>query len=341
MKSLNETYSSSHGNTHETVADLVFCALVVLVLFVVTLAVEVSQRVRASLITTEAIPVVEVVEQIETLTPEEVKELSERLQKQQSEMEAQRTRMVEQEQQLQALRSQISSQENVLTNKLAALAGEQRFTGATEPAVVQMAYDYKKDRFIFVRRKEFDNAMTRKSGESDLAFIVRRKSELVDLALLCRTQRYFTTEETNRIYAGFSLYKQINPSQDSYSISSERMGVSFGPSLSGYIAGDVDLPSYAATEIENAVNGNFNVTGSESDGMYPSVIVHVNENDQTVVINGVTLSAKDFKDVLLAIGGRGVMLDFAGYTGKAPDWLVENVLTPTGYIGKTPKVPSN
>ena len=63
---------------------------------VVTLAVEVSQRVRASLITTEVIPVVEVVEQIETLTPEEV--------------------------------------------------------------------------------------------------IVRRKSELVDLALLCRTQRYFTTE---------------------------------------------------------------------------------------------------------------------------------------------------
>ena len=53
------------------------------------------------------------------------------------------------------------------------------------------------------------------------------------------------------------------------------------------------------------------------------------------------LSAKDFKDVLLAIGGRGVMLDFTGYTGKAPDWLVENVLTPTGYIGKTPKVPSN
>jgi len=102
MKSSNETYASSHGNTHETFADLVFSALVVLVLFVVTLAVEVSQRVRASLISTEVVPVVEVVEQIETLTPEGVKELSERLQKQQSEMEAQRRRMADQEQQLSA-----------------------------------------------------------------------------------------------------------------------------------------------------------------------------------------------------------------------------------------------
>jgi len=341
MKSLNETYASSHGNTHETFADLVFCALVVLVLFVVTLAVEVSQRVRASLISTEVVPVVEVVEQIETLTPEEVKELSERLQKQQSEMEAQRRRMANQEQQLQTLRSQVSSQENALVMKLAALAGEQRFTGATEPATLQMAYEYKKDRFIFVRRKEFNNAMTKKSGESDLAFIVRRKSELVDLALLCRTQRYFTVEETKRLYAGFSLYQQINPTENSYAISNEQIGITYGTSFSGYIAGDANLPSYAETEIENAINGIFEYIGSESDGMYPSVLVHVNGNDQSVVINGVTLSAKDFKDVLLAIGGRGVMLDFTGYTGKAPDWLVENVLTPTGYIGKTPKVPSN
>jgi len=341
VKSFNEAYSSNNHGTHETFADLVFCALVVLVLFVVTLAVEVSQRVRASLITIEPVAVVEVVESVETLSPEEVKELSERLQRQKSEMEAQRQRLAAQEQQMQELRSRISGQEGVLANRLAALAGEQRFTGATEPAVLQAAYDYKKGQFIFIRRKEFKHATTQKSGESALEYALRLKRELVDLALLSRQQRYYTPDEANRIYAGFSLYRQINPSEQSYSVSREQLGVNYAIGLSGYIAGDVDLPNYAKLEIENAMNNNFNELGEDSDGMYPSVRIDVQAGDETVVINGVKLSAKDLKDLLLAIGGRGVMLDFTGYSGVAPPWLVEQVLTPTGYVGKTPKLPSD
>lgn len=339
MKSLSETYTSTHSGTHETFADLVFCALVVLVLFVVTLAVEVSQRVRASLVVVEPVPVVEVVEQIESLSPEEVKELSERLQKQKSEMESQQERLVAQERQLEELRSRITSQGDVLTNKLAALSGEQRFTGATEPAGLQMAYDYKKDRFIFIRRKEFHHASTRLSGESDLVFLVRNQKEFIDLALASRKQRFYTSEEVNRTYEAFSLYVQINPTEQSYSVSKERLNVSYSNGLSGYIAGDAELPAYATKEVADAINGNFNRTGVDSEAMYPSVLVEVQDRNQSVSINGVQLSAKDFKDILLAIGGRGVMLDFKGYTGAAPTWLIEEVLTPTGYIGKTPKLP--
>ena len=338
MKALSDSHGSTNTNTYETFADLVFCALVVLVLFVVTLAVEVSQRVRSNLVVTDVVPAVEVVERVETLSPEEVKSLSERLQKQKIEMDSQRRRLQTQEQQLQYLRSRISGQVNSLSNKIAALAGEQRFTGATEPAILQLAYNYKVDRFVFVRRKEFTNATTRKSGESDLAYSLRQQAELARLAVLSRTQRHFTPDETTAIYAGFSLYKQINPTERSYSVTSERLGVNYSSGLSGYIAGDADLPSYAIDKIENAMNQNFNETGPDSNLMYPSALVQVQGNTQTVVINNVVLSAKDFKDILLAVGGRGVMLDFVGYTGAAPEWLIEQVLTPTGYIGKTPKL---
>lgn len=114
----------------------------------------------------------------------------------------------------------------------------------------------------------------------------------------------------------------------------------YGTLLSGFISGDTSVPNYAAEEIEDAVNSLYSRTGDEFDAMYPSTLVDVDDANQRVTINGVRLSAKDFKDLLLAIGGRGVMLDFTGYSGAAPQWLLEQVLTPTGYTGKTPKLPS-
>ena len=50
MKSLSDQYTSTHGESSDTFADLMFCALVVLVLFVLALAIEISQRVRAELV---------------------------------------------------------------------------------------------------------------------------------------------------------------------------------------------------------------------------------------------------------------------------------------------------
>ena len=339
MKSLSENYAASHSSTHETFADLVFCALVVLVLFVFTLAVEVSQRVRADIVSKQPVPEVEAIDNIETLSPEEVKELSEKLQKQQQEMESQRQRMLAQETELQQYRSQIANQEAAVANKMAALSGEQRFTGATEPARLTLAYEYRDDRYIFIRKKEFDHATTQQSGESNLQFNIRSRTEQVELALQARAQRAYDKSEALKIYSAFSQYRQINATESSYDLSVERMGISYGTTLSGYIAGDADLPSYASDEVESAIQEIYFEAGPVSEAMYPSVTVEVLKNQKRVVINGVVLSAKDFKDILLAIGGRGVMLDFSGYDGPAPEWLTEEVLTPTGYIGKTPKLP--
>lgn len=339
MKSLSDHYTSSQSNTHETFADLIFCAFVVLLLFVLTLSIEVSQRVRSKVIA-EVKPV-ETVENIEYMTPEQVSKLSERLQKQQAEMAAQRARMIEQQAAIEDLQSRIRSQSASVQNKLAAMSGEQRFTGATEPASVLVAYEYDQDKFIFVRRKEFNHATTRVTGESDVGYALRSLQESVAIALKSRQQRYYSADEANRIYSAFSQYWQINPTDEQYTVATEKLGVTYAVRLSAFIAGDEDVSDVAQAEIEEAIANNLNDPGIESDAMYPSTTIEVLPNLQRVSINGVVLTSKDFKDVLLAFGGRGVMLDFIGYDGPAPEWLVEEVLTPTGYVGKTPKVPSD
>jgi hypothetical protein len=331
VKSLNDRYVESHANTHETFADLIFCALVVLVLFIMMLAVEVSQRVRAANV---QLVEVEKAEDVTSLNAEEVEELSKRLQQQRAELEAQSREIAQ-------LRQEAAAQAAVVGNRIAALNGEQRFTGATEPAQLLVAYDYRKNRFAFVRRKEFDHATTQLTGESALAFALRRTRELVDLALLTREQRFFTADEASKIYAAFTTYQQINPTRVGYTISTERIGVSYSVGLSAYIAGDQEPPAYAKEEVEQAVQDNFETTGRDSEAMYPSATVKVLPDVRRIVINDVVLTPREFKDVLLSTGGRGVMLDFEGYDGPAPKWLVEEVLTPTGYVGKTPKLPGS
>lgn len=339
MKTLSENYASSHSSTHETFADLVFCALVVLVLFVVTLAVEVSHRVRANIVSKEAIPEVPKVENIDTMSPDEVKKLVEQLRSQQQELESRRQRMLAQETELQQYRQQLASQESQVASRMAALNGEQRFTGATEPAQMVLAYDYREAKYLFVRKKEFEHATTRLSGESNLEYNVRSREEMVQLALATRKQRYYTEEEMKRLYSAFTQYRQINATASSYSLSTERIGISYGTLISGYIAGDADLPRSASDLVENAIYTIYQNAGPESEAMYPAVKVKVFPNQQRLEINGVVLTPQDFKDLLLAIGGRGAMLDFEGYSGAAPGWLTDQVLTPTGYIGKTPKLP--
>ncbi len=211
MKSFSDKYSETHHNTHETFADLIFCAFIVLLLFVLTLVIEVSQRVRASSLPPPQVEPIEVVENASSLSPEEIEELSKKLKVQQNEMNAQRERMAQQQAEIERLNSQVREQASVVQNQVAALQGEQRFTGATEPASIMFAFDYKKDRYVFVRQKEFDHAVTSFSSESAYEHSLRRTKELVALAIKTRDQRFYSEFEANQLCEAISEYRQINP----------------------------------------------------------------------------------------------------------------------------------
>ncbi|MCC7335635.1 MAG: hypothetical protein IT422_11085 [Pirellulaceae bacterium] len=326
MRSLSENYRESHANTHETFADLVFCALVVLILFVLALTVEVSQRVRAA--TAAMKPVEEVVaDDMVDMTPEEIQELARKLQQQQAE--------------LAKLRSETAASSSKVRGQLAAMAGEQRFTGAREPAAFSVAYNYKTQRYHFVPSKDLNHADRRESGESDIAYLIRKRQELAEIALAARQTRAFTRGEVQRIFTAMSQYKVVTPTTSSYKIDDDRVGLYYHVLLCEYIAGDVSSDEDHEAVIVDAILAMGEHVGPPNEDMYPRCVIHVDQQTQQLTLGGVQLHPLDLRTILLSVEGRGLMLDFEGYDDQAPKWLYEQVLAPAGYVGKTPKAPAS
>jgi hypothetical protein len=322
MKSLSDAYQESHGNTHETIADLTFCALVVLVLFILALVVEVSQRVRADQIA--AAPVQQVKEEeLVQMSPEELATLSRQLR--------------EQQQAIAELKSKLASSAEQLENNLAAMAGEQRFTGAREPAALSVCYDYDAKRYYFVPSRAMAHADRRQSGESTGEYVSRKTKELVKMALDARKTRGFTLGEAIALYKALTQYDEVVETDAGFQIQVSEVGVYYHVMLSQYIAGDTSGDHEA--EVEAAIHLFSRQRGKHKEGLYPECTCLVNAVDKTIEINGVLLSPADFRTILLSVSGRGLMLDFQGYSGKAPQWLYDEVLMPSGYVSKTPKLP--
>ena len=334
MKSLNEHYSSNHGSSQETFSDLMFCALIVLVLFIMALTIEVSNRVRADRVP-EVAKVIEVDQkELSTMTKEEVAELSQKLQRQQHEMTQLREKLKDSA-------ARITSQKNQVSNKLAAFQGEQRFTGAREPASLSMAYDYSKGGFHFISSRESNHATRHNSGETNSQFRLRQTKEFVAIALKTRKQRSYSKSDAIAIYKAFSTYKEVEPSLKSYRIVDSVVGISYVTTLSGYVAGDTDISETMSDLVVKQLLDVYEEPGPKSDRMYPSVTLKVDLENKKIRINGIMLSPQDTKEILLSVSGRGAMVDLEGLEGKPPRWLTEEVLIPAGYISKTPKIPSN
>jgi len=305
----------------ETFGDLVFCALIVLVLFVLALSIEVSQRVRAA----EA-PVARVdPEAVAKLSPEEIAELSQRLRQQQAAISELREK-------LRAEKARVSSQ-------VAALSGEQRFTGAREPASFCIGVDYVRERYYFVPSRELNHADKRLSGESTLEYVVRKKRELSTIARNAKRGRSYSPEETIRVYRAFSQYQEVIPENDGYRIETSPIGITYSTWLSDKLTLGIDSDAQASEAIVvGAMQKVYENRGDPKEQMYPQVKLDIREGER-VSIGGVDLSARDLRDILVSISGRGALVDLVGIGTTAPEWLREGALIPAGYIGKVPKVP--
>lgn len=319
LKPLGPSWTSNAAS--ETFGDLVFCALIVLVLFVMALSIEVSQRVRAESVSVKTVEPEDIVE----LSPEEMAELSQRLQEQQAV--------------IRELRQDLTEQRDRVSGQIAALAGEQRFTGAREPASFSIGVDYIRDRYYFVPSRDMDHADTRQSGETSIVFAVRKRLELSSIARDAKGGRGYTEDEASAIYSAFSQYEEVIPTAKSYRIDRAQIGITYSAWLSDKLSLGIDSgPKESDRVVTASILKVYANPGAPEDSMYPRVAVLVRSN-RRVEIGGVELSPRDLRDILVSIGGRGAMIDLIGLDGAAPEWLREGVLVPAGYIGKVPKRP--
>lgn len=322
MRSLADNYQESHSNTHETIADLTFCALVVLVLFILGLVVEVSQRVKSDSAASKPVEVIKEA-QVAQMSPEEIAELS--------------LKMRQQQEAIRELEARLKANSKQVENSMAALAGEQRFTGAREPAAISVCYNYKSNLYYFVPSRLLEHADRRQSGESMVDFAGRKTSELVKMALNARKSRGFTLDEASKIYHAFTKYDQVVEKTDGYKVEVSEIEVYYHVLLSQYIAGDTSGDH--RVEVESAIFQFSRNAGDYREGLYPQCDCRINMAAKEILLNGVTLSPTDFREILLSVSGRGILLDFEGYSGKPPTWLYDEVLMPSGYVSKTPKLP--
>jgi hypothetical protein len=323
LKSLADNYRESHTSNHETIADLVFNALVVLILFILALSIEVNQRVNAKALSVP--PPVKEVERIDSMSPEEVKALANKLRLQQE--------------QIRSLETQLKKNKAKVEKQVAALAGEQRFTGAREPAAFSMAYDYRKELYCFAPSKDVDHADRHLSGESLLEYRTRKIRELADIALRLRRSRGFKQDEAIAIYSALSTYNEVVDSGKGYGLQQTDVSLYYHTLLSEYVVGDVDSSDISEVLVTSAIYKMGATTGPKWDGIYPTCKCQVDTRRKTINVNGVELSSEDLLGILLSISGRGVVLDFEGYQGEVPTWLYDEVLVPAGYVSKTPKLP--
>jgi hypothetical protein len=356
MKSLRDTYSEAHGSTSETFADLMFCALIILVLFVMALAVEVSLRVRSDAlpqITTRAPAETDAEAKTENKT-ETVAEMAENAEAAEpqsasppAEAEALTKKLEAKAEQIAQLQAELEKSAEVVeqerkkvANQRAALSGEQRFTGAREPAFLNLGYDYHERRFYFLSVRDKARAETKMATETVEQYDRRKEQQMREIASRARRQRGFTYAEAVAIYQALSTYQQINPDGDSYTVEHVAVGITYNPWQSAYIAGDDTFTDREDEIIKQELTRVYENTGPGGGEMYPRLELEVDDARRRVRVNGVELRARDIREILLAIGGRGAVLDLEGLDGKAPEWLREQVLIPAGYISGLPKMPS-
>lgn len=199
MKSLNNRYTAVYSNTHETFADIVFCALVVLVLFVMALAIEVSQRVRAKVVPFVDVTTTKIVEDKAPPLPLETAEsslrsqfseaefnamlqqtqfrISEIRQQLQSKIDSQKEELNLQRERIRQLRTQIANQEAIAKNSKG-IACEPHFANATGPSKLKCQGWWEQVEFGRQPMKEFvieiANGKLRGSGADIIGDFVLR-----------------------------------------------------------------------------------------------------------------------------------------------------------------------
>jgi hypothetical protein len=329
MKSLSDNYISSHGNSHETFTDLVFCTLVVLVLFVLALAVEVSHKHRY--LSEGALAA----EEIDAMTNDEIASLMQ-------ELGEQKVRIKEAQASLESSEAKLAEQKAFYDRQMAQLAGQHRFTGSREPATMHLAYDHRFDRFYFLPALKVTNALRSNSEESSWEFDKRKQAEFRTIANAAKSQRSYTLDEARDIYSSFSQYQIVTGVDDSFVSETEQIAITYVLALCSAISGDGQLPPEAAARIQQRMRQVVTRPGKPCDTLYPVCSLSVASNavsKHAIKLSDTELRPVDARTILLALEGRPAIIQVEGLEGPTPNWLVNRVLNPTGHILKSPWLP--
>lgn len=326
--------TESSSSFYESFSDLIFCTLVLFILLFLVLAISVDKQVTVE---SESEP-----EQPPVDKADDVSALQQQLQQAEQERDKLKIRLsVIKAPDLQQLQQDLQQQQDELTvqsQQLRQLLGSNRFVGRSGRSVLNLAVNVAPaGRWKYVpypEQLDQDFSVPR-SGETPAAADLRRMVARTEFRALARRSRQYTAVELERMLIDGVRRYQENDQAKSILI---QMAGGFSSLLSGArnIKGEVTDQGLLQKHLSVDV---FREFGSRTDDDIPQGTLPVlqlqltGEPHHRLSCGGVGLSTDDVVNLLNAFSGRGVAVEVQP---EAPDWFLEEVLKPTGYINRAP-----
>lgn len=326
----------SGNNFYETFSDLLFCTLVLFIMLFLMLAAAMEKRVDAVTQSND-----EPQNLTEQLSAEKAR--AEDLQSKLDELIAKVGDDPDVEKIKQAL-SQQAAEVGELKDELKQLVGSNRFTGRSGKTFISFATDHSRltRRHWFVPQPLNERMTTGIHKESEASKSLRQKLCRMEFSTLMLNHSGFTDEQVSSIvFNGTTLYQipgeePIHMQLQSTTFSLVASGVL---DLDGEATANVGLIYKVTDETFDGLDESnaAAVPSEEQTGTLPSLVFFPQE-DQTLTIGGVNMGIEDAKLIILAVGGRGAAVEFRPST---PDWVLDKLLKPTGYINRVPTMTAN
>ncbi|MCR9200783.1 MAG: hypothetical protein NXI04_19270 [Planctomycetaceae bacterium] len=325
--------TESSASFYESFSDLIFCTLVLFILLFLALAISVDKQVTAENEPHEQQPVGPVVD---------VTALQQQLQQAEQERDRLKIRLsVINTPDFQQMEQELQQQQNELTvqsQQLRQLLGSNRFVGRSGRSVLNLAVNVAAAghwKYVpYPEQLDQDFSVSR-NGETPAAAELRRMVARTEFRSLARRSRQYTAVELEHILIdGVQRYQEDDQAK---SVVVQMAGgfssvFSGARNIKGEVADERLLRKHLSVDV-------FQEFGNRTDNDIPQGTLPVlqfqltGEPHHRLSCGGVRLTTDDAVHLLNAFSGRGVAVEVQP---EAPDWFLEDVLTPTGYINRAP-----
>lgn len=325
--------TESSSSFYESFSDLIFCTLVLFILLFLVLAISVDKQVTVENEHQEQAPVGPAID---------VTALQQQLQQAEQERDRLKIRLsVVSTPDFQQLEQELRQQQNELTvqsQQLRQLLGSNRFVGRSGRSVLNLAVNVAPAgqwKYVpYPEQLDQDFSVSR-NGETPAGADRRRMVARADFRALARRSRQYTAIELEQILIdGVQRYQEDDQAKSVV----VQMAGGFSSVLSGArnIKGEVTDQRLLRKHVSVDV---FREFGNRTDNDIPQGTLPVlqfqltGESFHRLSCGGVRLSTDDAVNLLNAFSGRGVAVEVQP---EAPDWFLQDVLKPTGYINRAP-----
>lgn len=341
---------------YESFSDLIFCTLVFFILLFLVMAISVDKQVSGDTIDKNVVATLErklkdaektiqeKTELIEEFGGKEISEIQAKMDTKRAEMqslvEAQRKSAEEANKKLQGRMEHLESAHKLkldgVRNQMESLVGSNRFTGRngqTSVSVVINFSDVRNIKYLPYPPDIYEQYSVGSRGETATRKRIREQSATLRLMTHVKNSRQYSSTEMVAMLTALRPCL-VEGKQQELAVLSVSL---FDYMISGVADLSGNIKDFKAAAAFNKLNPGAELvrlqTTEPAGPVYTIPFQLAKNRKQPLILGGVSLSTDDAVDFISAFGGRGCAVEVRP---DVPEWFLDEVLRPTGYINRAP-----